>query len=267
MKTYFINEAFDYCISSYLETKNDRDSILYNSFYVTIINLLNLIYDELDIINPYLTRNEETLKDNLKKYGYEEAKIDAFLDKIQLFFEEKEIPNKYFIIIQKDLIDMLACKKNNMDIDKDILKDFKNNLYSSQTDNLLKISYNYLNTNNQDEVINYFDDKMIYSVKKEEVKERHLLDPKAYEIINVDFNEIIGKSAAEIDSYNNEIYKYFKIDLKAINKEYLLDESVKKYFKDREKITSGNGYVDILLVMGIIFTVILALTVITLIFV
>ena len=53
MKDNFINEAFSKAINDYLESKDSKDGILYNSFLVVVIRMLIIIYGELDIINPY----------------------------------------------------------------------------------------------------------------------------------------------------------------------------------------------------------------------
>jgi hypothetical protein len=63
---------------------------------------------------------------------------------------------------------------------------------------------------------------------------------------------------------NNQIYLHFGIKESTINKEYLLEKEIEKIKKGREKITSGNGYVDILLVMGIICTIVMLVTIATL---
>ena len=61
----------------------------------------------------------------------------------------------------------------------------------------------------------------------------------------------------EIDKLNSEIYESFDISENAINKEYLLNEKVKKIKINSEPLTTGNGYVDILLIMSVVVTTIM----------
>ena len=118
MNQVFINEAFSKAISNYLSSADQPQGILYNSFLVVIIRLLINIYSELDIVNPMVVNDEELLITNLSKYGYEKENIKLFLSKIQLYYDlEKEnehkvvkFKNKYFVDIQKDLIDMFIAK-------------------------------------------------------------------------------------------------------------------------------------------------------------
>ena len=59
--------------------------------------------------------------------------------------------------------------------------------------------------------------------------------------------------------YKRIFYDYFKIRENAINKEYLLDKAIEAIERENNKVTSGNGYVDILLVLSVICTVLMLL--------
>ena len=61
----------------------------------------------------------------------------------------------------------------------------------------------------------------------------------------------------ELDRVNHQVYDYFKIRENAINKEYLLEKAIEAIERENNKITSGNGYVDILLVMSVICTIVM----------
>ena len=66
-----------------------------------------------------------------------------------------------------------------------------------------------------------------------------------------------------IDNLNKQIYKSFDISENAINKEYLLKEKVKEFTRENNAVTTGNGYVDILLIMSIIITVVMVVVIFT----
>ena len=69
-------------------------------------------------------------------------------------------------------------------------------------------------------------------------------------------------SSEEILKLNHNIYKSLNVSENAINKEYLLQEKIKELTNPKTPVTSGNGYVDILLIMSIIVTVLMAIIVI-----
>ena len=81
MKQVFINEAFTKAVNDYLNNKNNPECIEFNSFLVVVIRALVSIYGELDIVNPLLTDNEQTLKDNLTKFDYSMDDIEFFFGK------------------------------------------------------------------------------------------------------------------------------------------------------------------------------------------
>ncbi|MBQ8901573.1 MAG: hypothetical protein IJY87_00725 [Bacilli bacterium] len=66
---------------------------------------------------------------------------------------------------------------------------------------------------------------------------------------------------SEVDKLNSEIYKSFDISENAINKDYLLQEKIKELKMQNSPITTGNGYVDILLVMSVIVTTIMVVVI------
>ena len=91
----FVNEAFSEAINDYLSSKNKPEGVKYNSFAVVVIRLLMIIYDELDILNPYYLNNEQSLNDNLEKYGYSYTKICEFKKAFQRYFENvPQCPDK-----------------------------------------------------------------------------------------------------------------------------------------------------------------------------
>ena len=113
------------------------------------------------------------------------------------------------------------------------------------------------------EIDNYFKKQMKENVKMVVPREKHLLNVKAYELLNYSMDQINSMDANEIDRVNHQVYDYFKIRENAINKEYLLDKAIEAIEREKNKVTSGNGYVDILLVMSIICTVIMVVGIIT----
>ena len=267
----FINEAFTKAINDYLKSVEQPKGVVYNSFLVVVIRLLIIIYSELDIVNPMVINDEDLLKNNLAKYGYSKMDLEMFFSDLQVFYDiEKENENKmikvenpYFITVQKELIDMFIAKKMNYNLKEKEVQDFYNLLYTPYAKNPLMVSYNFLMAKDVLEIDNYFKKQMQENVKVVVPREKHLLNVKAYELLNYSMDQINAMDANEVDKLNSQVYDYFKIRENAINKEYLLDKAIEAIEREKNKVTSGNGYVDILLVMSIICTVIMVVGIIT----
>ena len=132
-------------------------------------------------------------------------------------------------------------------------------LYTPYSKNPLRVSYNFLQASDVNEIDKYFKIQMKNNVKVILPKEKHLLNAKAYEILNYSFDNIRNLESSEVDKINSQVYDYFKIRENAINKEYLLEKAIEAIERENNKVTSGNGYVDILLVLSVICTVLMLL--------
>ncbi len=272
MKGIFINEAFTEAINNYLSSKDNQNGIAYNSFLVVCLRLLMVIYSESDIVNPYQIKNTELLIDNLRKYGYPEAKINEFFSNFQeynaiakknqnLAIKEK---NPYFITIQKQIIDMFITKKVNFHVLEEEIRAFYELLYSPDCKEPLMISDNYLMAgNNINEIKEYFEHEMATHIKVVEEAEKNYLNNRSYEIMGYSMDQIKALSEEELEKMNHQVYDYFKIRENAINKEYLLEKAIEEFEHQRRPLTSGNGYVDILLIMGIVSTVVMVGAILT----
>ena len=269
MESYFINEALDKAINDYMSSKDKKEGVLYNSFLVVVIRMLISIYGELDIINPYQIKNEDALRNNLMKYGASKENIDNLFELISNFYlierrnslAIKREENTYFIKVQKTLIDLFNLKRLNFDLSENESKDFFDLLYTPGTSNALRQSYNYLNASDIYEVASYYQNKMLEEKEPELTDEKNLLKFDIYKLFNVSIADISKMSAKDVDKLNKEIYKSFDISENAINKDYLLDEKLKEIKMQNSPITTGNGYVDILLIMSVIVTTIMVVVI------
>ena len=266
MNKVFINESFTEAINSYLAHKDDQKGIVYNSFLVVCIRMLVIIYNETDILNPYTSNNAEILKSNLTKFGYSLAKVEEFftlLDEYKKIEEQNKnlsikIENPYFIDIQKRLVDMVMTKKINFHISEADLRDFYNLLYTPDNKEPLMISYNYLTAKDKiNEVKKYFLEQLKLSEPVEEEATKNYLNNRSYEIMGYKMEDIKKLTAEQLEKMNHQVYDFFKIRENAINKEYLLEKAIEEHDNPKTELTTGNGYVDILLVMGAICTLIM----------
>lgn len=264
MKNIFINEALTQAINNYLESKEER-GILFNSFLVVCIRLLIIIYSESDILNPYAINNPEIWKENITKYGYSKTELTKFLNNLAEFqkidLENKNLSikkeNPYFISLQKQIIDMFIMKKVNFHLLNNEPEDFYNLLYTPDCPEPLMVSYNYLTAKDVNEIKNYYEKEMASHEKVEEEATKNYLNNRAYEIMGYSMDDIKDLSEDELEKMNHQVYDFFKIRENAINKEYLLEKAIEEHDFVKEPMTTGNGYVDILLVMGVIATIVM----------
>lgn len=275
MNQVFVNDAFTKAIDDYLKNADNVQGIIYNSFLVVVVRMLVCIYSELDIVNPLVIGDEELLYKNLTKFGYSRDSLNIFFSNLQLYYDisqknqqnsQKE-KNPYFEFVQKDLIDMFIVKKVNFYLTEEEVKTFYDLLYTPFSKNPLRVSYNFLmcTINNTDvmEIDNYFKTQMRDNIKVIKPQEKHYLNVKAYEILNYSMDDLNKMDSNELERVNHQVYDYFKIRENAINKEYLLEKAIEAIEREKNKVTSGNGYVDILLVMSVICTIIMVVGILT----
>ena len=275
MNQVFVNEAFSKAVDNYLKSSDNVQGVMYNSFVVVVIRMLVCMYSELDIVNPMVVGDTDLLYKNLTKFGYSKDSLNIFFSNLQLFYEiettnessDKKQKNPYFVMIQKDLVDMFIAKKLNFYLTEDEVREFYDLLYTPFSKNPLRVSYNFLastiNGNDVMEIDNYFKTQMRENVKVVMPKEKHFLNVKAYELLNYSMDDLNKMDSNEIERVNHQVYDYFKIRENAINKEYLLEKAIEAIEREKNKVTSGNGYVDILLVMSVICTINMVVGIIT----
>ena len=258
----FINEAFEKAVSDYLSSKENTDSILYNSFLTVVIRMLICIYGELDIINPYQTHNEEALDNNLMRFGAKKEEVDNLKRLMDGYFKvekrnqssvKREL-NPYFIEVQKCLIDLFNLKRLDFDLGKNEEKNFFDLLYTPGTSNFFRISENYRQAENPYEIAEYYQEKMKIEKPSAKEPEKDLLSFDVYKLFNISIADLSKMSNDDVSKINKEIYESLDIRENAINKDYLLSEKIKQIKIRNNPVTTGNGYVDILLVMSIIVT-------------
>lgn len=260
----FVNIAIDNAIKSYLISMNDKDSILYNSFYVVVIRILVLIYGESSVLDSYNTKNSVLLMNNLGKYGMNPLDVGLFKEEFLNFFNFEEenkkrkikLKNPYFKVVLRYLIDMFALKRKNVNVTYLEEEKFLDLIYTTHTKNPYRISYNYLMS---DDIMD--SEKYYYSKINEIDVTRDLsatiadnLNLKALEYVGVNLSNLKNMSNSEAQEAQMNAYNYFDIDATSLNRDKELEEQINSLSPFNKKITTGNGYVDILLLMSVIAT-------------
>lgn len=246
---FFVNEAITYSIQKYLEAKEKNDESLLNSFYVIVVRTLILIYNELDVINPFRTGTETGLggfNENLKKFGLSDNKLEEFKTNMLDYFKNDdnlEIQSKSFLKIEMLLIDMFMLKKKHILMDDIDINSFKNLLYSKNDSNPDKLNLYKKYLNDSSIIDEYFNSKLFETNHNFEIKEtREVLLPKdAYQIVGYNIVEITKMSDKEIENINSKIFHFFRIKEDEANKLTLLNSAIAYYKKYGNLLTNENA--------------------------
>lgn len=258
----FVNEAIHYAIKQYLDSKDTPDKEEFQSFFVIIVRILVLIYGELDITNPYRTMNETSLGGfdaNLKKYGLSDNLLLEFKQQCLFHFQNKEdisILQSSFIRIQKILIDMFILKKAHVLVNEEEISSLRELLYKNSDTNQIKLDYYNRFASGSNEVLEYLESKLFeqkHNFVLTEYKDI-ALSKEAYQLAGYNIVEVMNMNEQEIMNINNKVYHFFRIKESDLNKKKRLESAIEYYKKYGNAITSGNGYVDMLLLAGIVAT-------------
>lgn len=255
----FVNEAISTAIANYIKFKERPDRGEFHSFLVLVIRTLVLIYGELDIVNPYRTNNVVGFDMNLKKFGCGDDVIQELKRQMLLYFQNSQdegMLRELFVSIEKTLIDLFALRKKSVDVSEEEVLQFKSLLYLKNDVNPFKMELYNKYTPNSDLLLYYLNNKL-FEVKHNftftEFKDV-ALSAEAYQLAGFNAVEVMHLKEEEIENINNKVYHFFRIKDNDLNKRGRLDDAIRYYKKYGNTITSGNGYVDLLLLMSIIAT-------------
>ena len=260
--TIFVNQAFTIGLQKYLNYKDTPENAEFSNFLVIVIRALILIYGELDIVNPYRTNNQSGaggFDDNLKKFGLSDSLLMEFKQQCLQYFQNEQnldLLKLSFLNVQRILIDMFALKSSHVVVSDEEKEQFKSLLYMKEDTNASKNELYLKLTPNSHEIANYFSSKMFeqkHNFVLTEYKDV-ALDSEAYRLAGYNIVEIMNMSEQEILNINNKVYHFFRIKETDTNKKKRLESAILYYKKYGNAITTGNGYVDMLLLSSIIAT-------------
>ncbi len=258
MNEYFVNEAFEIALVNYEKYKDHTNNVNYNSFIVVVVRSLMSIYTEKEILNAFHKKNEASLDNVLIKYGADVNIINDFKNTLSLYYidsKNKKVPNKYINEVEKMIIDLYMLKKMTVDITLSKREEFLDLLYTPFSSSDIIISDNFLNNKDIYEIYNYFDRKDLATVKLSVDESKVLLTPSAYKVINKNYTDICLLTPSEILDINKSVYDALEVDEKASNFDYKFDEALFKFYHNNLNSVS-NGFVNILLVIGIVLAIV-----------
>ena len=153
---------------------------------------------------------------------------------------------------------VIAClKENHISYVKDE-ETFLELIYSSHTKNIYRMSYNYLMSDDPNFIEKYYYSKL----NEMDITKEFALDKTITGNLNLDALNAMGISLSNLKDMTNEeinkaqdkAYEYFEVDAESVTRDKDLNNALDYYKMYGKKITSGNGYVDILLLMSVIVT-------------
>lgn len=245
MEGIFINKSLTIGYENYTGKKNT------DPFECHVIECLVAIYGK-DIIDAYNERSMEKFDKTIRRYGLAENIYTHFMDNLIAYqgFKErlKKEPNiKTDIIsnIDVDLIKMYEFMSAFVKITEAQLTSFETLILKNFE--VTKIHFNY--SNDPKRVENFYKKERSKFGNSVELKEQDVefLDEITYSKFGVSIDEVKNMDYRMVKKLNNYINDRIKsgVDVVAPTKRKLKLNSV---------ISSGNGFVDALLIMSIIAT-------------
>ncbi len=222
-------------INKYMANKQDP------SFEVKIVTILTHIYNEIDLINPILLNDYKLLNQNLMKYLKNSEELVKFNDCLDNYVKTKDFNS--FLTIYKIIIDMIEKKYKDKFITEEEVKDYEKFFFEGRSVQHLKEYW----------------DKALYRINNkitfEKVNE-NVFNPYIYYLQGKNMADIKELSNEELIKLNEEILKKYHLSLDDNNLKGKINKIVYKALNP-PTLSSGNGFVDALMIVSFVATEIL----------
>ena len=238
-KYIFVNNAINDSIVMYYQSKEKPLSLAYNTFLVTVMRMIILLYGELDITNCYHTKNEKGMggfDTNLCKYGYPEDQLEIFKDNVEKYYEfdlkqrKRHIKRKnpYINRVQKNLVDMMFAKNRVVPLDGKKAQEFYNMLFTGESKDFYRRTYALAYAKHPYEVAKYFRKQMYLMTNKLTLVPvvKRQLSNEIYDLLDVDTSVIPTLTQKQVDNLNQQIYNYYKVNERDYDKDAKLMEAI-----------------------------------------
>lgn len=250
-----MNNEIELGIKSYLFKSQNPDSSITYYFEYAVIDFLIHMYGKINIINPYQLKSDESLKNNLVIYGAPIEEINELFILLGEYSnwlksktkEKNDIVDKIF----KILSNLVICKKESVTISEEELKYYE--AFFNLKDNKLRAIVEMI-SESKDNIIslwpNIIKEKEVAKPKEETV----YLSKQKYEAYGIDIEEVESLPLDKVKALNAEILKRDKNDNSGGTTK---DKPLKLV------LSSGNGFVDALVLLSIMCTEIMLGVIVT----
>lgn len=244
----FINEAINNGIVNYINYTDNKDINNIHIFEFLVIKTLVDIYGEINIINPYTSKNEDAFRENLMINGLKETELNMFFNYMNDYSIYLKTPNKGLktslpIQINSLIINMIIYKNSKQEIlEEEILK--YDEYFNTKDKHLIK--YIELIVDDPEFIPKLWERKKMQLDKKllfHTIKP-NLLTPEMYIKYGLSIDEIKKLTNEEIDELNKKI-----VTEDTTNGGGTTKEEPKKLI-----LTSGSGFVDTIVLLSIVVT-------------
>lgn len=248
MNNIFINDSISNGISNYLLIKNGKDYDKAHIFEVYVIRCLCKIYGDINILNPYRIDNENSFKSNLIMYGLKVSEMEEF---ISLMNDYSKWLNSEKNVGKTDLTSKIEIILINMIIERNKTNKFSEeeleffDKYFDPKNNNFATLHNLI-TKDVNIVPMYWNRKkaLLNNNMKFKLIRNDLLSSSTYDKYGLDKEDISKMSEEKVKNINNRILEKEKED----------NKRNKKFIPKNLIITSGNGFVDTLMLLSIMTT-------------
>ena len=248
MNNIFINDSISNGISNYLLIKNGKDYDKAHIFEVYVIRCLCKIYGDINILNPYRIDNENSFKSNLIMYGLKVSEMEEFIslmnDYSKWLNSEKnvgktDLTSKIEIILINMIIER---NKSNKFTDEEL--EFFDKYFDPKNNNFATL--HNLITKDLSIVPMYWSRKksLLGGNIKFKLIRNDLLSSSTYDKYGLDKELLEKMSEEKVRNINNRILEKEREDKKRST----------KFIPKNIIITSGNGFVDTLMLLSIMTT-------------
>lgn len=242
----FINSSFENGIKRYLNSQEYGNAYVFEE---NIIKLLICIFNEADIINPFTLSDKKQLIDNLCTYGLNEMEVLSFLRYLEIYGKwlnsNRKEKNRVFECICRCLIKMIVLKSKYKELTADEMRIYDDFFALSNSNIRLMVE---MSSNSPYAMYKYWNvKKKIYLEKHSKLKIMlpKLLKPEVYMKYGLSMEEMKKLSAYDVERINERI----------LSDEKNPQGGGRKKEKPRQLIlTSGNGFVDTLVLFSIMVT-------------
>ncbi len=256
----FINSTITNGINSFLEKDASKIDGAH-TFENKVILILTKIYSEPDIINPFKLKNEKKFKENLGIYGLSENEIDRFISLMNIYgiWLNSNRTNKNNILedICLLLIKMIMLKNRFISISNEELKLY-DEIFNLMNNKIRMIAQ--MSSVNPNKVSDIWQRKRIHIIKNNTAMYLTIIEPK---LLSSEIYKKYGVSINEVKQLSNNA-------IDEINKQILMEENSTSTHGGRVKekplqlvLTSGNGFVDMIVLLSIMCTEIMIGIIIT----
>lgn len=249
----FINPAIENGISSYMLYKDGKTYPPLFTFEMNVIKVLTIIYGEKSVLLPYKIDNEKAFECNLLMYDLKESDMNNFIKYMNEYYEfmknyksEKKATG-LTTEIEKVLLEMIIKRSKRKEFTSEEIKEF-DRIFNPIEGNLKKIK-SLVSSDNGLIVRAWESNKLELSNTQLRMiaVNPNLLDSNLYSKYGYSIKTIASLSEEEIEKINHII----TIEENRTN---LVQEKKNVFKRGQIVFTTGNGFVDKLMLLSIVAT-------------